>query len=148
MIANWVHVMLVHISVIGTPILVYRVLMHRRVALDSKAWKGTFSGLIILMLISGGAYFTGPGAADWVKQVLVPYPQDQVEEHALWGRMAMVIQGIAGLLGIMGWSSILQEEVPDRRIPILLAVLLIANTLVMMYTAHLGGLIRRMDLMY
>jgi amino acid transporter len=147
MIANWVHIMIVHIAVLGTPWLVYRVWVHRSVPLDARPWKGTFGGLIILAIITSVAYFTGPETADWTKQVLVPFPQDQVEDHALWGRVAFVIQGITGLIGIMGWASILQEEKPDRRIPIILLVLLIVNTCLMVYTAHLGGLIRRMDLM-
>ncbi len=115
--------------------------------MDSKPWKDTFSILIILAAIAGVAYYTGPEAADWTKQVLASFPQDQVENHALWGRIAMIIQVITGLLGIMGWASILQEETPDRKIITLLLVLLIANTFVMLYTAHLGGMIRRMDLM-
>ncbi|MCG8373187.1 MAG: hypothetical protein MI700_06620 [Balneolales bacterium] len=147
MIANWIHIVIVHLAVIGTPWLAYRVLAHRKTPMDAKPWKDTFSGLIVLSIITAVAYFTGPETSDWTKQVLVSFPQDQVENHALWGRIAFVIQVIAGLLGVMGWASILQEEKPDRKISFVLIVLLIVNTLVIMYTAHLGGLIRRMDLM-
>ncbi len=147
MIANWIHVIVVHVVVIGTPWLLYRVFVHRKESLDNKHWKGTYSFLIVLGIIAGVAYFTGPIATDWTKLVLDLYPQDLVENHALWGRVAFVIQGIAALIGIMGWASILQEEKPDKRIPVLLVILLIINTLVMVYTAHLGGLIRRPDLM-
>ncbi len=147
MIANWIHVIIVHFAVIGTPWLAYRVLAHRQIPMDAKPWKGTFSGLIILAVITGVAYFTGPETADWTKQVLVTFPQSQVEDHALWGRIAFVIQGITGFLGIMSWASILQEEKPDRIISSILMVLLVINTLVIIYTAHLGGVIRRMDLM-
>ena len=147
MIANWIHIVIVHLAVIGTPWLAYRAVAHRQTPMDAKPWKDTFSALLILTTITGIAYFTGPEASDWTKQVLTDFPQDHVEDHALWGRIAFVLQGITGLLGIMGWASILQEEVPDRRIPSILIVLLIVNTLVIFYTAHLGGLIRRMDLM-
>ena len=147
MIANWIHVIIVHFVVIGTPWLLYRVLVQRKIPLDSKQWKATYTALIILGITAGIAYFTGPEAAEWTKQVLEPYPQYHVEDHALWGRVAFVIQGIAALIGIMGWASILQEEKPYSRIPIILIVLLIINTFVLIYTAHLGGLIRRMDLM-
>ena len=58
-----------------------------------------------------------------------------------------MIQVIAGLLGIMGWSSILQEEKPASFLSPLLLVLLVSNTFIVFYTAHLGGLIRRLDLM-
>ena len=146
MIANWIHIVIVHVAVIGTPWMAYRVFMHRQVPMDTKPWKSTYSGLIVLAVITGIAYYTGPETADWTKQVLVSFPQDQVEDHALWGRVAMVIQVITGLLGVMGWASVLQEEKPDRKIYIILIVLLIVNTLIIMYTAHLGGMIRRMDL--
>ena len=148
MLANWIHVVIVHLAVIGTPWLAYRVLSHRKAPMDDKAWKGSFIGLIVLAVISSIAYFTGPEAADWTKEVLTSFPQDHVEDHALWGRIAFVIQGIAGLLGVMGWASILQEETPDRRIAGVVIALLITNTLVLLYTAHLGGFIRRMDLMW
>ena len=147
MIANWIHVMVVHIVVIGTPWLLYRVLTQRKLPLDSKQWKGNYSILIVLGLIAASAYFTGPEAAEWTKQVVTSYSQDLVEDHALWGRIAFVIQVIAALIGIMGWASILQEERPHNKIPVILIILLIVNTLVMLYTAHLGGLIRRIDLM-
>ena len=147
MLANWIHIVIVHVAVIGTPWMAYRVFIHRQVPMDAKPWKGTFSGLIVLAVITGVAYYTGPETADWTKQVLGSFPQEQVEDHAFWGRVAMVIQVITGLLGVMGWASILQEEVPDRRISILLILLLIINTVVIIYTAHLGGMIRRMDLL-
>ena len=147
MLANWIHVMIVHLAVIGTPWLLYRVLTQRKKPLDGKQWKANFSLLIVLGIIAGIAYFTGPEAADWIKLVLDPYPQDLVENHALWGRVAFVIQVIAALIGIMGWASILQKEKPDFRISIILIVLLVVNTIVVIYTAHLGGLIRRIDLM-
>ncbi|MBO6515646.1 MAG: hypothetical protein JJ975_03755 [Bacteroidia bacterium] len=148
MIANWVHVMLVHVAVLGTPWLLFKVLRHRKAPMDSAPWKTTFMASIVLAVLTVASYFTGPEAAEWTKQVLANFPQDHVEDHALWGRVGMVIQGIAGLLGIMGWASIAQEEVPDRRISVILITLLIVNTLVLIYTAHLGGFIRRMDLAF
>lgn len=147
MIANWIHVMIVHVAVIATPWLLYRVFSQKKHALDSRPWKHNFSFLIVVGGITGVAYFTGPVTADWTKLVVDSYSQDLVENHALWARIAFVIQGIVALIGIMGWASILQEEKPDKRIPLILMTLLCINTFVMLYTAHLGGLIRRIDLM-
>ena len=111
-------------------------------------WKHTYTGLIFLALITTASYFTGPEAADWTKTILDPYPQELVEDHALWGRVSFVIQVITGLLGVMGWASILQEEKPPKIIAIVLLILLIMNTIVILYTAHMGGLIRRDDLVF
>lgn len=146
MIANWIHIVIVHFAIIGTPWLAYRVIKHRKDPMDEKNWKMIFSASIIFGVITAIAYYTGPDTAEWTKQVLADYPQDHVENHALWGRIAFVIQTITGLMGIMGWASILQEEIPDLRISYLLLFLLTVNTLVLFYTAHLGGHIRRMDL--
>lgn len=148
MLANWIHVMLVHVAIIATPWLTYRAIVHRRDPMDSRPWKVNFSALIVLAIITVIAYFTGPETADWVKGTLTDYPQDLVEDHALWGRIGMVIQGIAGILGIMGWASIAQEEIPDRRIATIVIALLVVNILVLIYTGHLGGQIRRPDLSF
>ena len=146
MLANWIHIVIVHVSVIGTPWLLYMVIKHRKADLEAKPWKVTFSGLIILTVITAIAYFTGPETADYTKEILTSFPQDHVEDHALWGRIAFVIQVLIGLMGIMAWASILQDEKPARYIPKILLFLLTVNMFVILYTAHLGGLIRRMDL--
>ena len=148
MIANWIHIIIVHLAVIATPWLAYRSIIDRQKALDSKEWKFNYSALILLTIITATAYFTGPDTAEWTKQTLIEFPQDRVEDHGLWDRIAFVIQAIAGLLAIMGWASILQEERPSPFIPKVLMALLILNTLVIIYTAHLGGFIRRMDLSF
>jgi hypothetical protein len=146
MIANWIHIAIVHFAVIGTFWLLYRTFRLKKIPLDSKAWKETYSASIIIGILATIAYFTGPEAADYLKTITKSYPQDLIEDHALWGRVAFVIQVITALIGIMGWASILQEEKPDKRILIILIALLTANSLIMVYTSHLGGQIRRLDL--
>ncbi|HBH06428.1 MAG TPA: hypothetical protein DDX92_07480 [Flavobacteriales bacterium] len=147
MLANWIHIVIVHVTVLGTPWLAYRTIIQRKLPLNSTSWKFNYSATILLGIVAAIAYFTGPESSDYIKQVLTDFPQDHVEDHAFWGRVGFVIQVIAGLVGIMGWASILQEEAPDRRTTVVLITLLIINTLILLYTAHLGGYIRRMDLM-
>ena len=95
MLANWIHIIIVHLTVIGTPWLLYRAFSHGQIPMDSQAWKRTFIALILLTIITSIAYFTGPETADWTKQVLANFPQDRVEDHALWGRIAFVFGQIA-----------------------------------------------------
>lgn len=150
MLANWIHIVLVHLPVLATPYLAYlaiRNILNSGQEMDSQPWKVTYTGIIALTVLTSIAYFTGPEAADWTKTVLEDYPQDHVENHALWGRIAFVVQVLIGLLGIMCWASILQEEKPNAKIGVVMAILLVVNTLVIIYTAHLGGMIRRVDLM-
>jgi hypothetical protein len=148
MLANWIHIVIVHFAVIGTPWLLYRAVKQRNDTMDNESWKLNYSVLILFGITAGIAYFTGPEAADYLKGFLEGYNQNLVENHALWGRVAFVIQVIAAFLGIMGWASILQEEKPDKRIAWLIIALLAVNILVMLYTAHLGGEIRRPDLIF
>jgi O-antigen/teichoic acid export membrane protein len=133
--------------VIGTPLLLIKVVNQRKLDMDSKQWRNNFIFSIVLGIFVGTAYFTGPDVADWIKGILDNYSQDLVEDHGFWGRVAFVIQVIGALIGIMGLASILQEEKPDKRISYVLMFLLAINTGVMIYTAHLGGYIRRIDLM-
>lgn len=146
MLANWIHISIVHLLVIGCPWMLYRMWVQRKEALITSVWKFNYTAIIVLGVVSAIAYFTGPKAADWTKEVLANYSQDLIEDHALWGRVAFVLQVIAALLGVMSWASIWQEEVPDGRIPKVLMVLMLINTLLLLYTAHLGGYIRRIDL--
>lgn len=148
MIANWIHIMIVHLAVIGSPWLFYRVIVYRKHPLDEKKWRANYIVLILLGFSSTLAYFTGPEAADWIKETLKDYSQDLVEDHALWGRVSFVLQVITAFIGIMGLASMLQEEKPYAKIPQILSVLLFINTGIILYTAHLGGLIRRLDLVF
>lgn len=145
MLANWFHISIVHLAVLGIPFLTYCVFSQRKLPLNAKSWRYTYIGLILLAIITTVAYITGPQTADYVKEVVENYPQTQVEDHALWGRIVLILQVIAGLIGIMGLASVLQDEKPERIIFTLLAILLTANTLIVLYTAHLGGYIRRLD---
>lgn len=146
--ANWIHIMIVHLAVIGTPWLLYRSIAFRKHPLDGKKWRASYIALILLGISSSLAYFTGPDAADWIKANLPTYSQELVEDHALWGRASFVIQVISAFIGIMGLASMLQEEKPYAKIPVILMVLLAINTFLILYTAHLGGMIRRMDLVF
>ena len=147
MIANWLHISIVHLAVIGIPLVTFRIFTLRNEPLDSKSWRNSFLVIIGLAVITGIAYSTGPETVEHTKQVVGAYSQDQVEWHALWGRIVLILQVIAGLLGVMGLASILQEETPDRRIYLILLILSVTNSFIVLYTAHLGGFIRRADLL-
>lgn len=75
--------MIVHLVVIGTPWLAYRVWTQRKTPLDSGQWKNTYTASIVLGILASIAYFTGPEAAEWAKEVVDSYAQDHVEDHAL-----------------------------------------------------------------
>lgn len=93
------------------------------------------------------SYFTGPATAEWVKLQVSNYPKTLVENHALIGRIGFIISFFNGLLGVMALANYLQEEKTHKVVPWVLFGFIMISILVFSYAAHLGGLIRRPDLM-
>lgn len=142
----YLHILTVHLPVIGTPVLIIWMLSNLKNH-SEKQWKWLYATTIFIGILTGVSYFTGPATADWVKTHLTHYPQDLVENHALLGRLVFVLQTFASLIGIMALSSYWQGEKPSVKLPYILLIVLIITTLLLLYTAHLGGMIRRTDLM-
>lgn len=147
MYAAYLHLVSVHIPVLGTPLLLIWVISNLKMQ-SIVRWKWIYSMSILLAVLTSLSYFTGPATADWVKMHLATYPQNTIENHALWGRFGFIFQIFIGLIGVMALSNAIQDEKPYKSIPYLLVFLLIINTFVLVYTAHLGGLIRRIDLLF
>ena len=142
----WVHIVLVHIPVLGTPLLLY-VGFSALCSGNLSQLKVFYWMSFILALLMSAAYFTGPATADWVKEYYAHYSRDLVENHALWGRFTFIISVLSGVVAIMPLASYAQEEVPHKSIPWILIGLQVINLFLLLYTAHLGGLIRRVDLL-
>lgn len=141
----WIHITLVHIPVLGTPLVLFigfKAIQNK----DISQLKSFYYGSLILALFATIAYFTGPATSDWVKEVFSEYSQEMVENHALWGRFGFTSSILSGLLAVMAISSYLQEEKPHKAVPWVLLGFQFINLLLFIYTAHLGGLIRRPDL--
>lgn len=147
MYSAYIHLVSVHISVLGTPLLLIWVISNLKMQSNNQ-WKWIYSTGILLAILTSLSYFTGPATADWVKILLSTYPQNLVENHALWGRFGFIVQILIGLMGIMALANALQDEKPYKSIAYILLFLLIINTFILVYTAHLGGLIRRPDLIF
>ncbi len=142
----WVHIIVVHIPVLGTGLLVYMGLKSVY-SLEEKRLKSFYWSSLLVAIFASLAYFTGPSTADWVKNSFSNYPQDLVENHALWGRFGFTISILSALLGVMAISNYAQDEPPHKAIPWVLLSIQILLLVLFIYTAHLGGLIRRPDLL-
>ena len=140
----WLHVVVVHFPVVLTPvgvILVVRAIRSQRVA-DLKV-----AYVIILIAAIGAivAYLTGPTAADWLQQV-IKLDQDSVEDHGVWGRAAFTVMVLAGAGSLLALIAYLQEEEPHPAIPWVVTGLSLIGLGLLVWTAHLGGLLRRPEL--
>jgi uncharacterized membrane protein len=138
--------MVVHIPVLGSPLLLafgWKAI-HSKLATDYKVY---YWSSLFIAIASSIAYFTGPLTADWVKEQYTNYSKDFVENHALWGRIGFVTSVLGGVLSIMALANYAQDEKPHKSIPWILLIILLLTVLLFTYTAHLGGLIRRPDLL-
>ncbi len=141
----YLHIISVHLPVILTPVLVLWIYSNLKNHAE-KTWKRIFGVSLLLTLITSISYFTGPATADHIKNVVQNYPQHLVENHALWGRIAFILQVFSGLVSIMGLSSLYQDEKPSPKLPLILLIINLISVLILIYTAHLGGMIRRPEL--
>jgi hypothetical protein len=112
-----------------------------------RTWKQIYAVAIVMAIITSISYFTGPATAEHVKIVLQNYSQDLVESHALWGRIAFIVQIFAGLIGIMGSIKLPTRGKTFSKITVYLVCFTPYKCIdTLLYTAHLGGMIRRPDL--
>lgn len=137
--------MIVHIPVLGTPILLFLGWKATQ-SKDIATYKSFYWFTLLISLFSVFVYFTGPQTAEWIKIQLTKYPQELVENHALWGRFAFIGNIFSGILALMAILNYAQEEKPHKYLPWILIFILAINIIILIYTAHLGGLIRRPDL--
>jgi uncharacterized membrane protein YedE/YeeE len=146
MTSAWLHILIVHFPVLGSILLLFlgfNALKTKKMA----SYKYLYWGSIFIALTAGIAYFSGPGTAVWVKENTTRYNKEIIENHALWGRIGFSIGILMGLLGVMAIANYAQDEEPHPSIPWIVFGIIFILLLVFAYTAHLGGFIRRPDLL-
>lgn len=104
-------------------------------------------GTLVLAIVASLTYFSGPSTANWLKEHFSGYSQELVENHALWGRFSFLCSIFVGLPGLMALINFAQGEKPHKSILWIILVLILINVFIFGYTSHLGGLIRRSDLL-
>lgn len=92
------------------------------------------------------AYFTGPDTADWLQNLPQSFDKELIENHALWGRFAFITAILTGLLGLMNHVQKNEEGHPAKTLYLIQFFLVLLSLVLFIYTAHLGGAIRRPDL--
>ncbi len=110
-------------------------------------YKMAYGLVLISAAASVTAYFTGPPAAEWLSGVLT-LDQVWIEDHALWGRVAFTIMALAGAASLVALLAYWQDEQPHASLPWVVGGLTLLAFAAMVWTAHLGGLIRRPELRF
>jgi len=143
---TWLHLIVVHIPVLFSPlalIFLFRAMRSKTVS----DYQLAYSFVIIVALTSTVSYFTGQGAAEWLTDILT-LEQNLLEDHALWGRVAFTILLLAGVMALIAVLAYFQEEEPHSSLPWAIAMLMFISTIILIWTAHLGGLLRRPELVF
>ncbi len=141
----WIHILIVHIPVLGSFLVVFlgiRAIQTTQVA----AYKTFYWSSFFIAITASIAYFSGPETATWVQDHMTHFSKEIIENHALWGRIGFSVAVLSGLVGIMAIANYAQEEKPHKSIPWILLGISVMVFLIFLYTAHLGGSIRRPDL--
>ena len=142
----WLHVAVVHVPVILAPMSLF--LLSRGKKTHSHDLLQLGHGLtIVVALTSAIAYFTGPTTVEWWQE-LIQFDSDAIENHGLWGRVSFTLLVMAGVGSLISVLAVLQEEPPHPLIFRGVWWFLLAGVLCLIWTAHLGGLLRRPELAF
>jgi hypothetical protein len=115
---------------------------------DERLQKFCYLVFLGCAVFTGIAYYTGPGAyeayqqADWFTAEM----QTRTEDHAVMGRtsfVGMVLLGLGSLVSLLGYA---QGQAPAKPLRWGILVLALLLALLMVWTSHEGGLIRRLEI--
>lgn len=140
MTATHLHLLVVHLPVVGCPVALVLMLeaMRRR---DDALLRLGWLFLIATATLGVIAYYSGPPAYQLLETELSPV-KDRVEDHAVIARAAFVGLVVAAALAVQGWLQFLQEETPPRWLRWTIVVLTLLLCYLLAWSAHLGGALR------
>jgi hypothetical protein len=142
--ATWIHLLVVHVPVVLTPIALALLVRAMRSSSETD-FKLAYAVVLGVAVLSVAAYVTGPMAADWLNEEIA-LEIGRTEDHALWGRAAFTTSALGGAAALVALSAFRQEEEPHKALPWVVAMLTTITLCLLIWTAHLGGLIRRPEL--
>lgn len=143
MSAAHLHLLVVHLPVVGC-IAAFVLLAIGEWRRSELVFQIACGFLLACALLSAAAYYSGPAAFEQLEMVLSA-EKNLVEDHAVLGRAAFVGMVIVGVVALQALLQFLQDEKPARWLRWLLLVLTLGMCALFAWTAHLGGLIRHVE---
>jgi uncharacterized membrane protein len=139
-----IHLLITHLPIFGS-ILGALVLAHGLWTKSNQTKIAAYNLFIISSIGSGIAYLTGEGAEETVENIqgVVEATIKQHEEFALFAFIALIILGIASIVGL--FLTLRQSPLTRRAAFVILCIALISFGLVAR-TGYLGGQIRHTEI--
>ncbi|NJL28434.1 MAG: hypothetical protein HC897_11385 [Thermoanaerobaculia bacterium] len=143
MSAAQLHLLVVHLPVVGclAALVLLAIGEWRRSELVFQIACGFLLGCAAAAAV---AYYSGPAAYEQLATVLEA-EKTFIEDHAVLGRAAFVGMVIVGVVALQALLQYLQDEKPAPWLRWLLLVLTLAMCGLFAWAAHLGGLIRHVE---
>lgn len=99
-------------------------------------------------VLSGVAYYTGPGAYEAYETMewFTDEMKVRTEDHAVMGRasfVGMVLLGLGSLVSLLGYA---QGQAPGKAQRWGVFALALVMAMLMVWTSHEGGMIRRLEI--
>lgn len=138
--AAHLHLLVVHLPVVGCPVALLLMLVALRRG-DDALLRLAWLFLIATAVLAVVAYYSGPPAYELLATELEPVKQ-LVEDHAVVARAAFVGMVVAAALAVQGWLQFLQQETPPRWLRWTIAALTLLLCYLLAWSAHLGGALR------
>src|SRR5262245_31373474 len=135
MTAAHLHLMVVHLPVVGCP-LVFLILLLGQKRQDESFLRLGYLLLAFCAVAAGVAFYSGPSAFEGLQAELAA-ERDLVESHAVLGRAAFIAVLAAGVLAIQAWLQLQQEEKPARWLRLAILWGTLACCYLLAWSAHL-----------
>ncbi len=116
---------------------------------DERLQKLCYAVFLGCAVFAGVAYYTGPGAYEAFESAVWFTDEMKVrtEDHAVMGRtsfVGMVLLGLGSLVSLLGYA---QGQPPAKSLRWGILVLALVMALLMVWTSHEGGMIRRLEIL-
>lgn len=142
--AAYLHIALVHIPVVLTPVsVILLAIAHLRSSLVVA--RVALGILIAASLMAVCAYFLGEGAEEVVEH-LPGILESTIEDHEESASLSLGFTIAAGLLSLMSWVAISRGSALERALLAITFMVATASSASLAYTAHLGGIIRHPEI--
>jgi hypothetical protein len=142
--AAYLHIALVHVPVVLTPVsVILLAIAHLRSSLVVA--RVALGILIAASLVAVCAYFLGEGAEEIVEH-LPGILESTIENHEESASLSLGFTIAVGLLSLMSWVAISRGSALERVLLAITFMVAAASSASLAYTAHLGGIIRHPEI--